>query len=792
MIGKLTIDKASMNLSYFLYTIKIISDNNGRISRTEFGKQMGTFIGIPSVKGGKENRTPYNKSKLPRYFGFVDIEHGDGNEIFLVLTHRGLVLKEYIEDKGEGIEASQRYGIYQRHRLDFIDLIFESVIFDSFGKNNCGAEQSNTDVEPPKVVFKTIFELGSASAEEICYVMFGLNRGDFKSFEEAIKTIESNRKNGKHNYKQITDEWKITNIVNDCKIINIFTDENIGLLTAKRDDTGKIYYSLSNTLDERHKDQIKAISVTYRPVRLFAYTNRNVKAVQQWVNDTVLGRVSDESLVFRYNLHSDDKFCFDYSNNGKLIPGIFEKALLKAFQEENKNIYVVVEGISELILKKRLGDMYPLLKYIDNFLDNHHGWSSNSVENERLYEYLIKESNNAKRYLEYKMVKFPSNLHIVGAIIMNENDIDKVEFDYEFQRCLVNIDEKKNVIDSGANTPDEKSRVSTGSNILLYGVPGSGKSWTIAQEYCKDEDCMERLVFHPDYMYSDFVGQILPIVKEDDEGKEKVRYEFTPGPFTKILRKAYLNPSNSYYLIIEEINRGNAPAIFGEIFQLLDRQTEDSETYKKGTSEYGITNDNIASEVYGDSEKKVRIPANLSIIGTMNTSDQNVFTLDTAFQRRWIMRMIPNSFKGHKFAENKILDTEVSWQQFCEAINEEILRRNNVTSSEDKRLGAYFVSADDLDFKKETDNANEKEKIEVIHKNARFAEKVLKYLWDDAFKFSHADTFDTRKYKSLEMVIDAFNSTNGNDRFKVFHENLRKLIIEGVDESNVVSESEED
>ena len=339
---------------------------------------------------------------------------------------------------------------------------------------------------------------------------------------------------------------------------------------------------------------------------------------------------------------------------------------------------------------------------------------------------------------------------------------------------------------------NEKSRLTTGCNVLLYGVPGSGKSWTIEHEYCDDEDCMERLVFHPDYMYFDFVGQILPIVKKDDEGKEKVRYEFTPGPFTKILKKAYLNPSNSYYLIIEEINRGNAPAIFGEIFQLLDRKSEDSTLYKKGTSEYGITNDNIAFEVYGDTEKKVRIPANLSIIGTMNTSDQNVFTLDTAFQRRWIMRMIPNSFKGHKFAENKILDTEVSWQQFCEAINEEILRRNNVTSSEDKRLGAYFVSADDLDFKKETDNVNEKEKFEVIHKNARFAEKVLKYLWDDAFKFSHADTFDTRKYKSLEMVIDAFNSTNGNNRFKVFHENLRKLIIEGVDESNVVSESEED
>ena len=404
----------------------------------------------------------------------------------------------------------------------------------------------------------------------------------------------------------------------------------------------------------------------------------------------------------------------------------------------------------------------------------------------RILKSLLSDSMNP--YLEY------------SNGVVKQADSDNLE-DYQIRvetflklsaTKVVGIDENGAESTGFSSEEFEEIRLTTGCNVLLYGVPDSGKSWTIEHEYCDDEDCMERLVFHPDYMYSDFVGQILPIVKKDEEGKEKVRYEFTPGPFTKILKKAYLNPSKSYYLIIEEINRGNAPAIFGEIFQLLDRQTEDSEAYKKGTSEYGITNDNIAFEVYGDTEKKVRIPANLSIIGTMNTSDQNVFTLDTAFQRRWIMRMIPNSFKGHKFAENKILDTEVSWQQFCEAINEEILRRNNVTSSEDKRLGAYFVSADDLDFKKETDNANEKEKIEVIHKNARFAEKVLKYLWDDAFKFSHADTFDTRKYKSLEMVIDAFNSTNGNDRFKVFHENLRKLIIEGVDESNVVSESEED
>ena len=301
---------------------------------------------------------------------------------------------------------------------------------------------------------------------------------------------------------------------------------------------------------------------------------------------------------------------------------------------------------------------------------------------------------------------------------------------------------------------------------------------------------MERLVFHPDYMYSDFVGQILPVVKKDDAGNEKVRYEFKPGPFTKILKKAYEDPKKSYYLVIEEINRGNAPAIFGEIFQLLDRMDEDKEGYKKGTSEYGITNENIALEVYGNADTKVRIPANLSILGTMNTSDQNVFTLDTAFQRRWIMRMIKNTFTNHRYAGNNILDTTVSWKQFCEAVNEEILRRNNVTSSEDKRLGAYFVSADDLVYVETGDNASAKQIIDAEHKNARFAEKVIKYLWDDAFKFSHPDTFDTRRYKSLEMVVEIFNSSKGNDRFKVYHENLRKLIIEGVDENNSVSEED--
>lgn len=345
----------------------------------------------------------------------------------------------------------------------------------------------------------------------------------------------------------------------------------------------------------------------------------------------------------------------------------------------------------------------------------------------------------------------------------------------------------------------ENNRVVSGRNILLYGVPGSGKSWTIEHEYCKPGSVVERLVFHPDYTYSDFIGQILPAVSDDGQ----VNYKFTPGPFTNILRESYNNPSKEYILIIEEINRGNAPAIFGEVFQLLDRKVEirdiDDNGYPIGTSEYGITNMNIAEEMYGKDRKteKVRIPSNLSIIGTMNTSDQNVFTLDTAFQRRWDMRLIENDFASvdSSLADAEILDTGITWKNFCVEINKIVVGNSTrMTSAEDKRLGAYFVHVHDLKYDdtmgdlkeydalrvKETSGSltdDEKSSIAVIRdamrQNRKFPEKVIKYLWDDAFKFNREIIFDVDKYQSLEQVIHAFMYANGTERFKVFKDNVR-------------------
>ncbi|KNE17903.1 McrB family protein [Helicobacter pylori] len=308
------------------------------------------------------------------------------------------------------------------------------------------------------------------------------------------------------------------------------------------------------------------------------------------------------------------------------------------------------------------------------------------------------------------------------------------------------------------NKIDESVRIDGGKNIILYGVPGSGKSYTLQRDYCNDNSVVEKIVFHPDYSYSDFVGQIMPSV--DDSGI--VSYKFNPGPFTNILKKAYHNPQIRHVLVIDEINRGNAPAIFGEIFQLLDRLKHDKNGFKKGSSEYAINNMDIANIVHNDKNASIRIPSNLWIIATMNTSDQNVFTLDTAFQRRFSMQLIENSFENvdDDFKNMKILDTDITWQKFCTTINEKIAQNNEgLSSMEDKRFGVYFVNIDELKSKE------------------NFAHKVIKYLWDDVFKFDRNIIFDTTKFNMLEAVVKNFTKEKGRTQFDIFSDDVKELLF---------------
>ena len=323
--------------------------------------------------------------------------------------------------------------------------------------------------------------------------------------------------------------------------------------------------------------------------------------------------------------------------------------------------------------------------------------------------------------------------------------------------------------------------------IIFYGVPGSGKSHEIKHklenEYKIPEQqqdvFVERTVFHPEYTNADFIGQIVPKLVQG-----KTEFVFKPGPFTSILKKALCDSQNRYVLIIEEINRGNAAAIFGELFQLLDRIDEASKktshekelnTYGKGWSEYFVMNSEInnyirdtddtfdgkAFDINGihfSANTGIRLPPNLSILATMNTSDQNVFTLDNAFQRRWDMKLIENVF-GNTEEENHqkgaFVDTakNITWEKFQTAINIKIGKMSEdagLSSMEDKRLGCWFVKA-------------VKQGDDYIISKDLLAEKVLKYLWDDAFKFCREKVFNN--YTNLESLTRDFK---GDKEFAVF------------------------
>ena len=191
----------------------------------------------------------------------------------------------------------------------------------------------------------------------------------------------------------------------------------------------------------------------------------------------------------------------------------------------------------------------------------------------------------------------------------------------------------------------------------------------------------------------------------------------------------------------------------------------------------------------------------------MNTSDQNVFTLDTAFQRRWRMRLIENNFNNVRtsLANAQILDTQITWRNFCETINGIIVsNKAKMASAEDKRLGVYFIHESDLKFDEralpsgeyvtltvEVDalmkrellgSITDDEKIrleqirDAIIQNRVFPEKVIKYLWDDAFKFNPEALFDTETMESLEQVIRTFVYSMGKDRFNIFKTTVRQLL----------------
>lgn len=337
--------------------------------------------------------------------------------------------------------------------------------------------------------------------------------------------------------------------------------------------------------------------------------------------------------------------------------------------------------------------------------------------------------------------------------------------------------------------------------LIIYGAPGTGKSHKIDE--CTNEKNSIRVTFHPDTDYATFVGAYKPFVKEEiryglngtntvamkvggaDLTEDKVSYKFVPQAFMKAYVEAWKRytdagaqgDAKTYYLVIEEINRGNCAQIFGDLFQLLDRADngfsayaiapdDDIQKFLEKDKDYKLADIPLTEDIKKPTEdgekviatatdiktgKKLVLPPNLCIWATMNTSDQSLFPIDSAFKRRWEWEYVPIEDAG-KGWQIDVGGVKYIWWSFLEKINDVIATE---TSSEDKQLGYFFVKAKDKVIDAKT-----------------FVSKVVFYLWGDVFKdnlpegeaFQYAFTKDGKANKRPIRFADFYHPETGNTK----------------------------
>lgn len=348
----------------------------------------------------------------------------------------------------------------------------------------------------------------------------------------------------------------------------------------------------------------------------------------------------------------------------------------------------------------------------------------------------------------------------------------------ETQRHLIiHVDD----IHEPQNSEDNAVMDKFARNRIVFGAPGTGKSYVLNEEkdllLGKGSKDFERVTFHPDYSYANFVGTYKPVPCKDSNGENVITYKYVPGPFMRTLVKALQSVNNGtpkpFLLIIEEINRANVAAVFGDVFQLLDRD-------ENGASEYSIQasediKKHLAEELGGspDNYSEIHIPNNMYIWASMNSADQGVYPMDTAFKRRWnfVYLGIDNNaslIKGTIELGKGKHQYLIECNRLRKAINEKLTRDFKI--NEDKLLGPFFLSKNVLRV-----NDSDGKIANPIEFIESFKSKVIMYLYEDAAKLHRNKLFsgcDNGKYSSVceafdEIGIDIF----GND-FRELYDQL--------------------
>ncbi len=456
----------------------------------------------------------------------------------------------------------------------------------------------------------------------------------------------------------------------------------------------------------------------------------------------------------------------------------------------NNRYYFDRSNMIEFMKYLKLEYIYQSLnEYKDIGLDYYKEYITkiNSLDNMEFEFELIPFSDRSRYYIRsndniFKDIFRRIALPLISNLRIEKHDISG-SFEYKFL-LEPNFNYSKNV----GSKPDLED-LEFPKNRIVFGAPGTGKSYRLGLDKEVFGENFERVTFHPNYSYAQFVGTYkpTPIKGKNDDGEdiETITYKYVPGPFMRTYVKAikgleYMEPQ-SYLLLIEEINRANMAAVFGDVFQLLDR--------KDGKSEYEIeTSEDIrtylALELFNkdysdctDEEKqscnKMEIPSNMYIWATMNSADQGVFPMDTAFKRRWdfeyiginensdgISNIIVKLGRGDK-------QVDVNWNKLRTAINNKLSKVHNV--NEDKLLGPYFLSKEVIAVEEGTDFVKDNERFIDAFKS-----KVIMYLYEDAAKPDKHKVFEGCESSTYSSVCEAFEDIG----IEIFGNDIKKIVLD--------------